>query len=101
VAGYASLGRIEMQMRIVVADAGSAASLADRLTAGFGAERVSLWGDRREVDVRVERELDRAILGVLDAVVQWLDHVGFGFAEMWLGKRSYTVATGAPVETWR
>ena len=90
-----------MQMRIVVADAGSAASLADRLTVAFGAERISLRGDRQRVDVRVERESDRAILRVLDAVVRWLDHVGVGFAEMWLGKRSYTVARRMPVETWR
>jgi hypothetical protein len=95
------LGRIEMQMRIVVADAGSAASLADRLAAALGAERILLWGDRREVDVRVEQDSDRVILRVVDAVVRWLDHVGVGFAEMWLGKRSYTVARGIPFETWR
>lgn len=90
-----------MQMRIVVADAGSAASLADRLTVALGADRISLRGDRQRVDVRVERESDGAIPRVLDAVERWLDHVGVGFAEMWLGERSYTVARGMPVETWR
>jgi hypothetical protein len=90
-----------MQMRIVVADAGSAASLAERLTAAIGAERISLWGARREIDVRIERESDRAILRVLDAVVRWLDYVGTGFAELWIGKRTYTLASGITVETWR
>jgi hypothetical protein len=45
-----------MEMRIVVADAASA--LAERLTVAFGAEQISLWGDRPEVGVRVERESD-------------------------------------------
>ncbi len=88
-----------MEMRIVVADAASASALAERLAVAFGAERISLWGDRPEVGIRVERESDRAVLRVLDAVDRWLDQTGVGFAEMWLGKRSYRVARWAPVES--
>jgi hypothetical protein len=94
------LRRIEMEMRIVVGDAGSASLLAERLTVAFGSERISLWGDRPEVGVRVEGESDRTVLGVLDTVERWLDHAGFGSAEMWLGENSYRVARWAPVEGW-
>ena len=51
-----------MEMRIVVPDDASATVLADWLTVGFGSERISLRGDRREVDVLIDREPDRAIL---------------------------------------
>ncbi len=87
-----------MEMRIVVADAASASVLAERLAAVFGAGWISLWGDRPEVGIRVGRESDRAVLRVLDAVDRRLDQAGGGFAEMWLGKRSYRVARWAPVE---
>ncbi|MCL4289901.1 MAG: hypothetical protein KJ051_06460 [Thermoleophilia bacterium] len=89
-----------MEMRIVVADAASASALAERLAVALGAERISRWGDRPEVGIRVEQESesDRAVLRVLDAVDRWLDQTG-GFAEMWLGKRSYRVARWAPVES--
>jgi hypothetical protein len=90
-----------MEMRIVVADAVSASALAERLTVTFGAEQVVLWDDRPEVGVRVGRESDRAVLHVLDAVERWLDQAGVGFAEMWLGRRSYRAARWLPVETWR
>jgi hypothetical protein len=95
-----ALRRIEMEMRIVVGEAGSASALAERLVVAFGADRVSLWGDRPEVGVRVEGESDRTVLGVLDTVERWLDHAGFGSAEMWLGQNSYRVARWAPVEGW-
>ena len=90
-----------MEMRIVVPDAVSASVLAERLTVVFGAERISLAGERREVDVLVEQESDPAILRVLDAVERWLDQVGVGSAEMWLGTRSYRVARWVPIETWQ
>ena len=57
-----------MEMRIVVPVDASASVLADRLTVAFGSERISLRGDRREVDVLIDPEPDRAILRVLDAV---------------------------------
>ncbi|MGH3134443.1 MAG: hypothetical protein ACRDNY_12020 [Gaiellaceae bacterium] len=57
-----------MEMRIVVPDAASATVLADRLTVAFGSERISLRGERRVVDILIDREPDPAILRVLDAV---------------------------------
>jgi hypothetical protein len=95
------LRRIEMEMRIVLGDAGSASALAERLSAAFGPDRVSLWSDRPEVEVLVVGESDRTVLGVLDTVDRWLDQVGPGSAEMWLGERSYSVARWAPVEAWQ
>ena len=90
-----------MKMRIVVPDATSANGLAERLSIAFGAERISLRGDHREVDVRVERGSDRTVLRVLDAVDRWLDHAGVGSVEMRLGERSYKLARWVPVETWQ
>lgn len=90
-----------MEMRIVVPDATSASALAERLTLAFGAEQISHWSDRPEVGVRVERESDRAVLRVLETVERWLDQAGVGFAEMWLGRRSYRVARWVPLETWQ
>jgi hypothetical protein len=46
---------------------------------------VSLRGDRAEVEVRVEGQPDRTVLGVLDTVERWLDKAGLGWAEMWPG----------------
>lgn len=90
-----------MEMQIVVADAASASTLAERLMATFGANRISRRDDRPEVGVRVGRHSDRAVLRVLDAVDGWLDQAGAGFADMRLGKRSYRVARRAPVESWQ
>jgi len=90
-----------MEMRIVVPDAASATLLADRLTVAFGAERILLRGERREVDILIDREPDPVILRVLDAVLRWLDQARVGFVEMWLGERSYRLARWVPVETWQ
>ena len=81
-----------MELRIVVPDATSANVLADRLIVAFGAERVSLRDGRREVDVRIDREPDSAILRALDAVERWLDQARSGSVEVWLGERSYRYA---------
>lgn len=89
-----------MEMRIVVPDDASASVLADRLIVAFGSERISLRGDRREVDVLIDREPDRAILRVLDAVERWIDQARVGSVEMWLGERSYRIDRWVPVETW-
>ena len=89
-----------MEIRIVVPDAVSATLLADRLTVAFGCDRISLRGERREVDVLIDREPDPAILRVLDAVERWLDQARVGSVEMWLGERSYRLAGWAPAETW-
>ena len=51
-----------MEMRIVVPDSANATSLAERLTVVLGPERISLSGDRQEVDVRVDHESDQRIL---------------------------------------
>jgi hypothetical protein len=90
---------MEMELRIVVGDAGSA--LAERLIVAFGTKRISLWPDRPEVEVLVDGESDRTVLGVLDTVERWLDHTGFGSAEMWLGQNSYRIGRWAPVEVWQ
>jgi hypothetical protein len=87
-----------MEMRIVVPDAGSASALAERLSATLSTACISLWDDRPEVEVRVEAESDRIVLGVLETVDRWLDPAGSGSAEMWLGENSYRVARWAPVE---
>lgn len=89
-----------MELRIVVPDAPSATALADRLIVAFGPEQVSLRDGRPEVDVRIDREPDSAILNALGAVERWLDQARVGSAEMWLGERSYRFATRALTETW-
>ena len=89
-----------MKLRIVVPDATSAIVLADRLVIAFGSQHVSLRDGRREVDVRIDREPDSAILRALDAVESWLEQARVGSAEMWLGERSYRLARWAPTETW-
>lgn len=89
-----------MEMRIVAPDDASATVLADRLAVAFGSERISLRGDRREVDVLIDREPDRAILRVLDAVERWIEQARVGSVEMWLGERSYRIDRWVPAETW-
>ena len=90
-----------MEMRVVVPEADSALTLAERLSVALGAERVSINGDGREVDIVVEHESDRGVLHVLDAVERWYDQAEVGSVEMWLGERSYTFARWMPAETWR
>jgi hypothetical protein len=90
-----------MVMRIVVPDATSASGLAERLSLALGAERISLLGRSRRIDVRVERGSDRTVLRVLEAVERWLDQAGVGSVEMWLGERSYRLARWVQVETWQ
>ncbi len=90
-----------MEMRVVVPEADSALTLAERLSAALGSERVSINGDGREVDIVVEHESDRGVLHVLDAVKRWYDQAEVGSVEMWLGERSYTFARWMPAETWR
>jgi hypothetical protein len=90
-----------MEMRIVVGDASSASALAERLVVAFGADRITVAGDRPEVGVRVEGESDRNVIGVLDTVERWLDHAGLRSADMWLSENSYRVARWVPVEAWR
>jgi hypothetical protein len=97
----ARLRRIEMEMRIVLGDAGSANALAEALTAAFGNGQIWLWDDRPEVGLQVEGDSDGNVLRVLDTVERWLDKAGLGSAEMWLGEHSYKVARWAPVEVWQ
>jgi hypothetical protein len=95
------LRRIEMEMRILVPEAASTSTLAERLSVVVGAERISLLDDRGEVGVRVEGASDRAVLRVIDTVERWLEERAAGSAELWLGEHSYRLARSAPVETWR
>jgi hypothetical protein len=87
-----------MELRIVVPDATSATALADRLIVAFGSAHVSLRDGRREVDVRIDREPDSAILRALESVERWLDPARVGSVETWLGGRSYRFARWAPTE---
>jgi hypothetical protein len=93
--------RIEMEMRIVVPEAAGTSTLAERLSAVFGMERISLLDDRGQVGVRVEGASDRAVLRVIDTVERWLEERAAGSVEMWLGEHSYRIARSAPVETWQ
>jgi len=90
-----------MEMRIVVPPGGNARGLAERLTATFGADRISCRDRREEVGIQIGENLDRAVLLAVDAVERWLDHAGCGAAELWLGENSYRLARWAPVETWQ
>jgi hypothetical protein len=85
-----------MEMRVVVPDAASATSLAERLSVAIGSERISVRRHGQEVDVQVERETDRSVLRILDTVERWYDQAGVGSVEMWLGERSYTLARWVP-----
>ena len=87
-----------MEIRILVPAASSTSALAERLTAAFGSERISLPAGPREVDVRVVGSTDRAVLGVIDTVDRWLDQTAAGSAELWLGEHSYRISRPAPVE---
>jgi hypothetical protein len=91
-----------MEMRVVPADAASLGALTERLKLAVGLECISVNGDGREVDIRVERETDRSVLHVLDTVERWQrDQSGVGSVEMWLGERSYVLPGQVPVMTWQ
>jgi len=90
-----------MRMRIVLPDAASAGALGERLAISFGSERISVLEERREVDVQVEGESDRAVIRIVDAVERWLDHAAGVSAEMILGENSYRLSRWAGVETRR
>jgi hypothetical protein len=90
-----------MEMRIIVPSAENASALAERLTVAFGSGPVLLRGERAEVDIRLEQDADRGVLRALDAVERWIDQAGAGFAEMWLGERSYRLARRVPADLWR
>lgn len=89
-----------MELRIVVPDAASATSLAERLTSALGSERISLRGERREVDVLIDREPEPAIVSVVDTVERWFDQARVATVELRLGERSYRFAQWVPAETW-
>jgi hypothetical protein len=90
-----------MEMRIVVPEAASTITLAERLGVVVGTERVSLLDDQSEVGVRVEGASDLVVLRVIDTVERWLDERAADSAEMWLGEHSYRIARSTPVETWQ
>lgn len=90
-----------MEMRIVVPEAASTSTLAERLSFVCGKERISLVDDRQEVGVRVEGASDRTVLRVIETVERWLEERAGGSVEMWLGEHSYRLARSAPVETWQ
>jgi hypothetical protein len=73
-----ALRRIEMEMRIVVPEAASPSTLAERLSVVVGMERISLLDDRGQVGVRVEGASDRAVLRVIDTVERWLEERAAG-----------------------
>lgn len=89
-----------MHMRVVVPDTANVPALAERLSAAFGSERISVDRESREVGVHVEQDSDRGVLGVLYTVERWYAQADVGFVEMWLGERSFTLARWLPAETW-
>ena len=91
-----------MEMRVVVADRARVTALTERLRVAVGSECVSVNGDGREIDIRVERETDPSLLRVVDTVERW-HHAesGVGSVEMWLGERSYVFGQQVPVQAWQ
>jgi hypothetical protein len=83
-----------MEMRIVVPEAASTSTLAERLSVVVGMERISIVDDRREVGVRVEGASDRAVLPVIDTVERSLEERAAGSVELWLG----STRTGSPAQ---
>jgi hypothetical protein len=92
-----------MEMRVVLADRARVTALTERLRAAVGPERVSVNGDGREIDIRVDPETDPSLLRVVDTVERWQhDEAGMGPVEMWLGERSYVFRQQVPsVQTWQ
>jgi hypothetical protein len=91
-----------MEMRVVLADRARVTALTERLRVAVGAECVSVNGDGREIDIRVERETDPSLLRVVDTVERWHhDESGVGSVEMWLGERSYVFGQQVPVQEWQ
>jgi hypothetical protein len=90
-----------MEMRVVLADLARVTALTERLRVAVGSECVSVNGDGREIDIRVDRETDPSLLRVVDTVERWHhDESGVGPVEMWLGERSYVFRRQLPVQTW-
>lgn len=87
-----------MEMRILVPDAASASSLAEQLVVACGSDHITLRGERREVDVLIDRE--PAIVRVVDTVERWLEQTRVGTVELRLGQHSYRLARASPVESW-
>ncbi len=87
-----------MNMRIVVPDTASATALAERLTASFGSDHISLRWNRRQIDVLMDRDPEPAIVRVVDAVARWFEQARVGSVEMWLGERSYKLAQWVGVD---
>ena len=91
-----------MEMRVVLADRARVTALTERLRVAVGSECVSVNGDGREIDIRVERETDPSLLCVVDTVERWHhDESGVGAVEMWLGERSYVFGQQVPVQAWQ
>jgi hypothetical protein len=92
-----------MEMRVVLADRARVLALTERLRAAVGSERVSVNGDGREIDIRVDPEADPSLLRVVDTVERWHhDEAGVESVEMWLGERSYVFRQQVPsVQTWQ
>lgn len=91
-----------MEMRVVLSDGASAAALSERLKVAVGSECLSVNGDGREVDIRVDRKTDPSVVRVVDTVERWqYDGSSAGSVEMWLGERSYVFPQQVPVRTWQ
>ena len=87
-----------MEIRILVPDAASGTSLAERLATTFGPDHVSLREQSREVDVLIDREPEPAIVRVVDAVARWFEQARVASVELRLGQRSYKLAQWVRVD---
>lgn len=80
-----------MEIRVALADAGSAKGLVQQLVGVFDAASVSLDADRCEVRVAPHRESGRTLVEILDTVEEWLDEAGVDSATVWLDGREHTL----------
>ena len=79
-----------MDMRVSVEDATSASELVRRLATLFDASSISF--DLRLNEVRVQSEWEsRAVAGIIDVVMGWLEEDGAESATLSIGNNSHTL----------
>jgi len=79
-----------MQIRVAVADSGTAKRLAQELASLFGATRFSSGADG-EIQVELRGEKHDALHKTLSAIERWLEDTAVGSTTVWVGDKSYVV----------
>jgi hypothetical protein len=79
-----------VEIRVAVPDAGTAHGLLRRLASVFGRSAIAFDGTHNEVSVKSEWE-SRSVVGVIEAVQDWLvsDHIES--VRLSIGESSYTL----------